>query len=105
MGSVHPPQPPPQQQFPPFNGGVPNFPNPVQNFSQPNAIPHAPSHPQIMPNFHMNQQHLGASNLWNTPNTLFPAGMDKNISQAPQTGNPWQMKPQPMSQQSPQQIR
>lgn len=94
MGPVHPP-PPSQQQFPPYNSTVP-FPNPVQPFNQP------PAHPPVMPNFHMNQ-HIGGNSMWNTPNTLFQTGMEKNIQ--PAIGNPWPMKPQPMSQQSPQQIR
>ena len=108
MGPIHPPQPPNNlQQFAPFNNGVP-FPNPVQNYNQPN---HAPTHPPIMPNFHMNQQQpMNANNLiWNSPNSLFPSGMEnKNIAPPPppQAGNPWQMKtPAAMSQQSPHQIR
>lgn len=79
MGPIHPPPPSNVQQFPPFNNGVP-FPNPIQNFNQPNpAMSHAQSHPPIMPNFHMNQ-HLNASNLWNSPNSLFPTGIEKNIA-------------------------
>lgn len=105
MGPIHPPPPPNNlQQYPPFNNAVP-FPNPVQGFNQPNALPHAQSHPPIMPNFHMNQQQLNTSNLWNSPNSLFPSGMDnKNIAPS-QVGNPWQIKPPAMSQQSPHQIR
>lgn len=108
MGPLHPP--PPQnnlQQFAPFNNGVP-YPNPVQNFNQPN---HPPSHPPIMPNFHMNQQQqqqMNTNNLiWNSPNSLYPSGMEnKNIAPPQQAGNPWQMKPAAsMSQQSPHQIR
>lgn len=95
--AVHP-QPPPQQQFPPFNNAVP-FPNAVQPFNQP------PAHPPVLPSFHMNQHMGGGNNMWNTPNTLFQTGMEKNVPPAPPIGNPWQMKPQPMSQQSPQQIR
>lgn len=103
MGPIHPPPPPNNvQQFPPFNG-VP-FASPIQNFNQPsNALPHAQSHPPIMPNFHMNQ-HLNSNTLWNSPNSLFPPAIDKNIP-SPQAGNPWQMKPTSMSQQSPHQIR
>lgn len=109
MGPIHPPAPPNNlQQFTPYNNGVP-FPNPVQSYNQPN---HAPTHPPIMSNFHMNQQQqMNANNLiWNSPNSLFPSGMDnKNIAPAPpppQAGNPWQMKPSAaMSQQSPHQIR
>lgn len=106
MGPIHPPPPPPPsnvQPFPPFNG-VP-FANPIQNFNQPNnALTHAQSHPPIMPSFHMNQSHLNTNNLWNSPNTLFPTALDKSIP-SPQAGNPWQMKPTPMSQQSPHPIR
>ncbi|CRL07522.1 CLUMA_CG020487, isoform A [Clunio marinus] len=109
------PQPPNnvQQQFPPpFNGAPQPFPNQqqIQNFNQPNvnAMSHAQPHPPIMPNFHMNQ-HLNASNLWSSPNSLFPSGMDggKNIVQGAGVvgGNPWQMKPPVMSQQQQQQIR
>lgn len=102
MGPIHPPPPPSNvQQFPPYNG-VPF--TPIQNqYNQPSAMTHAQSHPPIMPNFHMNQ-HLNTSTMWNSPNSLFPTGMDKNIP-SPQSGNPWQMKPPAMSQQSPHQAR
>lgn len=96
-GPTHP-APTSQQQFPPFNNSVP-FPNTVQSFSQ-----QPPTHQPVLPNYHMNQ-HMGGNNMWNTPNTLFQTGMEKNVQSAPAIGNPWQMKPQSMSQQSPQQIR
>lgn len=99
IGPIHPSAPPPPnnvQQYPPFNSG-PFPPNPVQNFNQPNAI----SHGSMMPNFHMN-----AGNMWNTPNSLFASGLDKNLVPPQPVPNPWQqMKSPAMSQQSPHQIR
>lgn len=97
MGPMPPPQPPQNnaQQFPPFNSnGVFN------NFNQPSAMPHAQSHPPIMPNFHMNQ-HLNTNNLWSSPNSIYASGIDKT----PSGGNPWPMKLPALSQQSPHQIR
>lgn len=100
MGPIHPPAPPPPnnlQQYPPFNSG-PFPPNPVQNFNQPNAMPHGP----MMPNFHA----MNAGNMWNAPNSLFGSGLDKNLAPQPPVPNPWQqMKSPAMSQQSPHQIR
>lgn len=99
--SIHPPPPNNVQQFPLFNNGAP-FQNTVQNFNQ---TAHSQSHQQMMPNFHMNQ-HLNASNLWNSPNTLFGSVGESNKAIAgPQSaGNPWQMKPV-LSQQPPHQVR
>lgn len=93
MGPIHPPPPNNVQQYPPFNNTGP-FPN--QSFNQPNPINQA--HTPIMPNFH----HMSA---WNSPNSLFPSGIDKSVVPQPSpAGNPWQMK-SPAMPQSPHQIR
>lgn len=100
IGPIHPSAPPPPnnvQQYPPFNSG-PFPPNPVQNFNQPSATSHGP----MMPNFH----NMNAGNMWNTPNSLFASGIEKNLAPPQPVPNPWQqMKPTAMSQQSPHQIR
>lgn len=101
MGPIHPtPSANIQQYTGPFNNGPVPFSNPVQSFNQPNPVPLQQNHPPIMPNFHMNQQPM-TNNLWNSPNTVFPTGMENKSVAPAQSSNMWQMK----SLHSPHQIR